>query len=163
MACAYALFSGWGVPAQRTVWMLGVVTLLRWQARHWPAALVWAMAGVVVLVLDPWALLQAGFWLSFVAVGVLMLTGTDLVPSAAHSSGALRSLLVRAWGLWREQGVITLALAPLGLLFFGQLSWVGLLANLVAIPWVSVLVTPLALLGGSGPWPGNWRRPCLSL
>ena len=155
VACAYALFSGWGVPAQRTVWMLGVVTLLRWQARHWPAALVWAMAGVVVLVLDPWALLQAGFWLSFVAVGVLMLTGTDLVPSAAHSSGALRSLLVRAWGLWREQGVITLALAPLGLLFFGQLSWVGLLANLVAIPWVSVLVTPLALLGGV--WPLAWE------
>ncbi len=155
VACAYALFSGWGVPAQRTVWMLGVVTLLRWQARHWPAALVWAAAGVVVLVLDPWAMLQAGFWLSFVAVGVLMLTGTGVVRANAHPTGAVRALLVRAWGLWREQWLISLALAPLGLLFFGQLSWVGMLANLVAIPWVSALVTPLALLGVL--WPTAWQ------
>jgi competence protein ComEC len=54
--------------------------------------------------------------------------------------------------LWREQSVVTLALAPLCLLFFGQVSVVGLLANLVAIPWVSFVVTPLAMLGvvGSG-------------
>lgn len=155
VACAYALFSGWGVPAQRTVWMLGVVTLLRWQARHWPAALVWASAGMVVLVLDPWALLQPGFWLSFVAVGVLMLTGTGVVRANAHPTGAVRALLVRAWGLWREQWLISLALAPLGLLFFGQLSLLGLLANLVAIPWVSALVTPLALLGVL--WPTAWQ------
>lgn len=155
VACAYALFSGWGVPAQRTVWMLGVVTLLRWQARHWPAALVWASAGMVVLALDPWALLQPGFWLSFVAVGVLMLTGTGVVQAGTHPAGAVRALLVRAWGLWREQWIISLALAPLGLLFFGQLSLAGLLANLVAIPWVSVLVTPLALLGVL--WPTAWQ------
>ena len=161
VACAYALFSGWGVPAQRTVWMLGVVTLLRWQARHWPAALVWASAGMVVLALDPWALLQPGFWLSFVAVGVLMLTGTGVVQAGTHPAGAVRALLVRAWGLWREQWVISLALAPLGLLFFGQLSLAGLLANLVAIPWVSVLVTPLALLGAL--WPSAWQMAAVLL
>ena len=47
----------------------------------------------------------------------------------------------------REQGVITLALTPLTLLLFGQVSVVGLLANLVAIPWVTFVVTPLAMLG----------------
>jgi competence protein ComEC len=54
--------------------------------------------------------------------------------------------------LLREQSVVTLALAPLCLLFFGQVSVVGLLANLVAIPWVSFVVTPLAMLGVL--WPG---------
>jgi competence protein ComEC len=100
-------------------------------------------------------MLQASFWLSFVAVGVLMLTGTGVVRANAHPTGAVRALLVRAWGLWREQWLISLALAPLGLLFFGQLSWVGMLANLVAIPWVSALVTPLALLGVL--WPTAWQ------
>lgn len=152
VACAYALFSGWGVPAQRTVWMLGVLTLLRSQARHWPPALVWSAAGTLVLVLDPWAFLQPGFWLSFVAVGVLMLTGTR--PDKAVGEGVLHAWLGRVRDLLREQWVISLALAPLGLLFFGQLSVAGLLANLVAIPWVSALVTPLALLGVG--WPAAW-------
>ncbi len=150
-ATAYALFSGWGVPAQRTVWMLGVVTFLRWQARHWPWALVWVTAGAVVLALDPWALLQPGFWLSFVAVGVLMASGqaagTPMVHAGGHWSGAWRALLVRMRALVREQWLVSLALAPLGVLFFGQISVLGLLANLLAIPWVSLLITPLALLG----------------
>jgi competence protein ComEC len=57
--------------------------------------------------------------------------------------------------LLREQAVITLALAPLTLLFLGQVSVVGLLANMLAIPWVTLVVTPLALLGVA--WPGAWR------
>ena len=71
VALAYAVFTGWGVPAQRTVWMLAVVTLLRWHGLRWPLLSVWLSVCAVVLALDPWALLQAGFWLSFVAVGVL--------------------------------------------------------------------------------------------
>ena len=51
VAAAYALFTGWGVPAQRTVWMLATVTLLHSQARHWSAAQVWMVAGCVVLAL----------------------------------------------------------------------------------------------------------------
>ena len=72
LAIAYALFSGWGVPAQRTVWMLATVTLLQALGLRWPWVLVLLTAAVVVTALDPWALLQAGFWLSFAAVGLLM-------------------------------------------------------------------------------------------
>ena len=163
LAWFYALFSGWGVPAQRTLWMLLVVVLLKISARQWHGALVWLLAGAVVLALDPWALLQAGFWLSFVAVGVLMASQrrTDLVlKGLSHRSGAKKvpiwgiSGLHAAWGLLREQAVITLALAPLTLLFFGQVSVVGLLANMLAIPWVTLVVTPLALLGVA--WSGAW-------
>lgn len=228
VATGYALFSGWGVPAQRTVCMLAVVTVLRWLALHWSAARVWASAGVVVLAADPWAGLQAGFWLSFVAVGVLLAvgpaaggsargacvagpptadsssadsshaessvadssvacaasltSGTSVVRPETHPAGAWRALLVpkvphgllvphwpevtvaavRAlWALLREQWTVSLALAPLGLLFFGQFSVVGLLANVLAIPWVSLVVTPLALLGVL--WPAAWSLAALAL
>jgi competence protein ComEC len=150
LAAAYALFSGWGVPAQRTVLMLALVVGLRLGARRWPWPMVWLLAMVAVLALDPWALMQPGFWLSFVAVGILFASGErvgregddgEARPGWARRAG--RAL----WGLVREQGVVTLALAPLSRLLFGQVSLVGLLANLVAIPWVTLVVTPLAMLG----------------
>ncbi len=136
LATAYAVFSGWGVPAQRTVLMLAVVVLLRLRGAHWPWLVVWLWAMAAVVLLDPWALLQAGFWLSFVAVGVLFASTGSGLPQG----GRVQALL-------REQAVVTVALSPLTLLLFGQVSVVGLLANLVAIPWVTLVVTPLALLG----------------
>jgi competence protein ComEC len=148
LAALYALFSGWGVPAQRTVLMLATVGALRWMGLRWPWPQVWLLACAAVVALDPWALLQAGFWLSFVAVGVLF----------ASDSGATRPIDKRARGrfvsMFREQWVITLALTPLSLLLFGQVSLVGLLANSLAIPVVTLLVTPLAMLGVV--LPGLW-------
>lgn len=150
LATAYALFSGWGVPAQRTVLMLALVVMLRLGARRWPWPAVWLLVMVAVLALDPWALWSPGFWLSFVAVGILFASsGWSTVPAAddAAPSGHGRAWRQRALGLLREQAVVSVALAPLGLLLFGQTSLVGLLANLLAIPWVTLLVTPLAMLG----------------
>ena len=158
LAAGYAIFSGWGVPSQRTIMMLATVTLLRLFGKRWPWPTVWMLACAVVVVVDPWALLQAGFWLSFVAVGVLF--ATDLSADTARSSvrdqadeiaTSKPSLLARIkkklWMSGREQFVITLVLAPLTLLLFGQVSVVGLLANALAIPWVTLVVTPLAMLG----------------
>ena len=148
LALGYALFSGWGVPAQRTVWMLATVGGLRLLGVRWPWPQVWLLACAVVVLADPWALLQAGFWLSFVAVGVLFATDSEMFKnSKAKAQGRLLAI-------FREQGVITLALTPLTLLLFGQVSLVGLLANALAIPWVTLLVTPLAMLGTL--WPVLW-------
>ncbi len=138
LALAYALFTGWGVPAQRTVWMLAVVTLLRWHGLRWPWPQVWLSVCAVVLALDPWALMQAGFWLSFVAVGVLFASGS---PTDAVGVWAT------AKRMWREQWLMSVCLAPLTLLLFHQVSMVGLFANLLAVPWVTLVVTPLCLLG----------------
>lgn len=190
LATLYALFSGWGVPAQRTLLMLGVVLVLRLSVRHWHGALVWLTACAVVLGWDPWALLQPGFWLSFVAVGVLMAYAPSALGATEANAGAPQRDVRDAptwrvanvpvpgghrWGAWaqegwaghlgqsmlalgakllglaREQATVTLALAPLTLLFFGQVSLVGLLANLLAIPWVTLVVTPLAMLGVGVP------------
>ena len=139
-AAAYALFSGWGVPAQRTILMLATMVLLRWSGRRWPWPWVWLLACAAVVTVDPWAMTQAGFWLSFVAVGVLFASGSGTDQASAGIGS-------RLLGLLREQWVITLALTPLTLLLFQQVSLVGLLANLLAIPWVTLLVTPLAMLG----------------
>ncbi|WP_369648292.1 MULTISPECIES: DNA internalization-related competence protein ComEC/Rec2 [unclassified Variovorax] len=145
LAGLYALFSGWGVPSQRTVWMLATVALLRFTGRRWPWPHVWLLIAAVVVAVDPWALMQAGFWLSFVAVGILFATG--FMRPAGEAAGKWSRLL----GFFREQWVITLALTPLSLLLFQQVSVVGLLANAVAIPWVTLVVTPLAMLGAVAP------------
>ncbi len=170
LATAYALFSGWGVPAQRTVCMLATITLLRLGGRQWPWHATWLAAMAVVLLADPWAILQAGFWLSFVAVGILFAVGPSEDSSReagiAINSGAARAHIhwarnlfdAEKWpksaflagkmsGAAREQWVVTLALTPLSLLLFNQMSLVGLLANAIAIPWVTLVVTPVAMLG----------------
>ncbi len=178
LAAAYAFFSGWGVPSQRTILMLATVALLRLSGKRWPWPQVLLLACALVVATDPWALLQAGFWLSFVAVGVLFATdkGTARQPqgetapsggSAAHamasmgarfdagppqgetapSGGSAAHAMASMGAMFHEQWVITLALTPLTLLLFGQVSVVGLVANALAIPWVTLLVTPLAMAG----------------
>ena len=152
-ATAYALFSGWGVPSQRTIWMLAVVTLAQTLGLRWPWMLVLLLAGVVVTAIDPWALLQAGFWLSFVAVGLLMASSSR---SAGRERGPVPAPGWRAWPqrVWaavradlRTQVIATIGLTPLTLVFFQQVSVVGFAANLVAIPLITLVITPLALLG----------------
>ena len=156
-ALAYALFSGWGVPSQRTVWMLATVTLLRVLGLRWPWLLVLLAAAVIVTMLDPWALLQAGFWLSFMAVGLLMASSPaddrTRDPPATDAASATRWHRL-ARGAWRQvrhdlrtQAIATLGLTPLTLVFFHQVSLLGFAANVVAIPLVTLVVTPLALLG----------------
>lgn len=145
LAAGYAVFSGWGVPAQRTVVMLATVAALRISGRQWPWPTVWLLACAGVVLLDPWALTQAGFWLSFVAVGILF--AADSGAADGRSTLGSGYFLHKARQLVREQAVVTLALTPLSLLLFGQVSVVGFLANLVAIPWVTLVVTPLALAG----------------
>ena len=157
LAAAYSLFSGWGVPAQRTVLMLCAVATLRLRARSWPWPWIWLLACAVVVAADPWSLTQAGFWLSFVAVGVLFASGPPAhaereEPPASLSRRGGRALAAMA----REQGVVTVALTPLSLLLFNQVSVVGLAANFIAIPWVTLVVTPLGLAGVALPsaWTG---------
>jgi competence protein ComEC len=143
-ALGYCLISGFAVPAQRTLYMVGVVAASLWLGRASSASRVLAAALMIVLVLDPWAVLSPGFWLSFAAVAVIFYVGTGR-PSPQH-------WLVQ-WG--RVQWAVTIGLAPLLLVLFQQVSIVSPLANAVAIPLVSFVITPLALAGAAFPleWP----------
>lgn len=151
VALAYVLLAGFGVPAQRTLYMLSVVALALWTGRLTAVSHVLCAALGVVVLLDPWAVLWPGFWLSFGAVAVILLAGHGRIVPAPPG---LRGTLLAAG---RIQWAVTTGLVPLTLLLFGQVSLVGPLANAVAIPLVSVVVTPLALAGSLVPGPpGDW-------
>ena len=146
-ATGYALFAGWGVPAQRTVWMLATAALLSAAGLRWPWPLLLLVVAAVVAAIDPWALLQPGFWLSFAAVGLLIVAARAPERAATRRTAVVQAL---RQGL-RTQAVATVGLAPLTLLFFQQVSLIGFAANLVAIPLVTLIITPLALLGALAP------------
>ena len=135
-ALGYGLLAGFEVPVRRACLMIGLVLLWRLRFRHlgawWPLLL--ALNGV--LLLDPLASLQPGFWLSFAAVAVLIFT----------FSGRLGPW--RWWQTWtRAQWLIAIGLGPLLLVLGLPISLSGPLVNLLAVPWISLLVLPPALLG----------------
>lgn len=135
-ALGYGLLAGFGVPVQRACVMVGLVLLWRLRFRHlgmwWPLLL----ALNAVLMLEPLASLQPGFWLSFAAVAVLILAfGGRLGPWSS-------------WQAWtRPQWLIAIGLFPILLVLGLPISVSAPLANLVAVPWISLVVLPLALLG----------------
>ena len=150
-AAGYALLAGWGVPAQRTVGMIAVVVVLRSAGCRWPLHAVLLAAAFAVVLADPWAMLQPGFWLSFVAVALLVASEPVQGRRDEEDAGAVLTRLQRVVAAMkaglRTQAVATAGLAPLTLVFFQQLSLVGFFANLVAIPLVTLLIVPLAMAG----------------
>jgi len=147
-ALIYALLSGFALPAQRAMVMLLVVAMVR--LLRWPFSLLSAVALslVVVLLIDPLAVLAASFWLTFGALAIILLA-TFLLPATAN------------W--WRRlfgiQVLFSLLLVPLTLVVFNQLHSASLLANLVAVPLVSVLIVPCNFLLLALFWlPDRWLQ-----
>ncbi|MGV3655381.1 MAG: DNA internalization-related competence protein ComEC/Rec2 [Noviherbaspirillum sp.] len=149
MALLYVLLAGFGVPARRTLYMLAVVAAALWLGRIARVSHVLCLALAAVVLFDPWAVLWPGFWLSFAAVAAI-LYATAGRAGKVQAGGGWRAALA---GAARTQYAVTLGLAPLTVLLFGQLSLVGPLANALAIPVVSFAVTPLALAGSVLPPP----------
>jgi competence protein ComEC len=144
-ALAYAALAGFGTSTQRALIMLTVATVVMLARRNVHPAQAWLVAMALVLIADPFAPLRAGFWFSFLCVAVLLML---FVPRLGHISAWRRVLLAQLG--------ISLVMAPLSLYWFQQASLPGLLANLVAIPVVSMLVVPLILLALPLlwlPWP----------
>ncbi len=156
-ALLYVLLAGFGVPAQRTLYMLVVVGIAFWRARIVRVSVVLCLALGLVLLADPWSLLWPGFWLSFGAVGLLMYgTVGRMQPRHAMASAASRkywwpALVQQLRQAAHAQYIVTLGLVPLTVLLFGQYSLVSPIANAIAIPLVSLVITPLALLGSLLP------------
>ena len=144
-AFAYVLLAGFGIPAQRTLYMLAVVAAAVWAGRSTSMSHMLVAALGVVVLLDPWAVLAPGFWLSFGAVAAILYATTGRASLAPADAKSRLRLAVRT------QYAVTLGLVPLSILLFAQVSLVGPLANAVAIPLVSLVATPLALLGSVAP------------
>ncbi len=151
-AAGYAAVAGFALPTVRTALMIGVIVAARLARRGHGMADALGLAAIAVGLVDPLALLTPGFWLSFGGVAWLLWC---LPP------GSERNPL---HGLASAQAVATLGLLPLTVVLFGQASLSGPLANLVAVPWWSLVVVPLALFGtgleslhpGAGAWAWHW-------
>jgi len=156
-ALVYVALAGFGVPAQRTLIMICVVTILMWTDRRTGVVHALLLALGAVLLVDPWAVLYPGFWLSFSAVGFIFYSSLGRHRAFEIDAAELKSVSrwCRLHPAWRAaamtQYAITLGLVPLTLLFFSQVSLVSPLANALAIPVVSLLVTPLSLIGSIMP------------
>ena len=157
VALVYCLLAGWGVPAQRTLYMIGVVALALWTHRLTSPSRVLCIALALVVALDPWATMGSGFWLSFAAVASIFYVTAGRLNLARPDDSRWRRLLHASRGAIRVQWAVTLALVPLTLLFFYQVSIVSPIANAIAIPLVSFVVTPLSLAGAVLPgFLGAW-------
>ena len=134
-ATFYAGLAGFSVPTQRSVIMLSIVMLAIILQRNTRPFNVLAVALFAVLAFDPLAVLSAGFWLSFLAVSVIVYT----VAGRLGKSGYFLETIKINWAT-------SVGLAPLLLLFFQQVSIISPLANFIAVPVISLLVVPLSLL-----------------
>lgn len=153
-ATCYAALAGFAVPTQRALLMVLVIMLALLGQRQCRPSHTLSLALFGVLLLDPMAVLEASFWLSFIAVAVILYGMSGRLPWQA---GKLQGLWWR-WG--RVQWLVAIGLTPVLLFYFQRLSLVAPLANLVAVPWVSLVTVPVTLLGSLLilVWPdaGTW-------
>jgi len=154
-AFGYCLLAGMGVPAQRTLLMLSTVAIARLTDRNVPASLSLCWAAAVVAMVDPWAVMSAGFWLSFGAVAIIFFAARMAVDGRRNGEvdGRIEGIRRAVVGATRIQFAVTFGLLPLTLLLFQQTSVVSAAANGLAIPMVSFVTTPLALIGAALPDP----------
>ncbi len=163
-ALVYVALAGFGIPAQRTLLMLAVVSVALWLSRIASVSHVLCLSISVVLLCDPWAVLWPGFWLSFVAIACILYASVgrttaekgewNITETATGSATGFRSWLGQSLAAaTRTQYAVTLGLVPLTMALFGQVSLIGPLANAIAIPLVSFVITPLSLVGSIAPAP----------
>lgn len=135
----YALFTGFEVPAMRTVLMLAVLGIGRYLLLGVSSLWLVALTALVMAYVDPLVLWQAGFWLSFLAVAILVLY------EQSEPSRSIRQTLI---GFGKLQLLIFVAMLPLSLLIFDKVSLFGLFVNLFAVSLFGFVIVPINLLAG---------------
>jgi len=176
MAGFYALLVGFEIPAQRTFWMLLLLTLSKQLLVNFSAYRLLAWVALGMIWLEPTAVGQAGFWLSFVAV-VLLLKFSEtigtvsaieikdvsqlLAPTARADvlSGFVKIISHQFKALLKLQIWLFVWMLPIVVWFFGKVSVIGILVNLLAVPFLGLVVVPLDMLAGVFSWlpvVGDW-------
>lgn len=140
-ALVYAALAGFSIPTQRALIMLSVWMLSLFFNRKYASSDIITISLLVVLIIDPFAAMDVGFWLSFIAISIISYGMTCRVQ--ANISGWRN-----AWWKWgRVQYLVAVGLFPVLILWFQQYPLVGILANIIAVPYISLIVVPLVLLG----------------
>ncbi len=153
-AAVYAMLAGFTIPTQRALVMLSVAMLhIVFKRTPLPASKVIALSLILVLLLDPLAVLAQGFWLSFLAVGLIIflmqrpLNGQDRLDNKSGiMSGVVQKTYINVAQFGRIQWGLTIAMFPLVLYFYQSSSLVSPLANFAAIPVMSFIVVPLMFI-----------------
>ena len=135
-ACAYSMLAGLTIPTQRTLIMLCIYFAARWLRRELSVAHALGLALAGVLLIDPFAPLAVGAWLSFGAVAVILL-------ALAGRLGRARVIP----NFTRVQLALTIGLTPFLLGAFGSVSLISPLANALAVPLFTLVIVPLVLIG----------------
>lgn len=135
-AIIYAAMAGFSIPTQRALIMLTVVFAAMLMQREVALRQILGLAWLAVLLLDPFAILSVGFWLSFMAVAVI-----------AYTMGARRGHEGWWWKWGRVHWMIAVGLIPFLLLYFQRVPVYSFLANFFAVPVVGLAVVPMVLLG----------------
>lgn len=137
-ALAYAWLAGFAIPTMRAVAALMIVGCSRLLLRPLSGRGAWLCLVALLLVAQPFWLVSASFWLSIVAVGCILL---------------LIWRLPRGMGWWGKltyfcyfQLLLTLLMSILGLAFFGGMSSLALLSNVLFVTWCSLIAIPTLLV-----------------
>ncbi|WP_350559139.1 ComEC/Rec2 family competence protein [Psychrobacter sp. CAL346-MNA-CIBAN-0220] len=160
-AFIYALFTGFDVPAARTAWMLLAIGAVRLTLLPVTTMRVLLALAVLMAWFDPYVLWQAGYWLSFIAVALLLKYDEALYRQAENNATnrqqnkdtqKRRTFYTKIWSLFKRvfklQCWLFIALLPITLLLFGKASLWGLVINLFAIGLFGWVIVPLNLLAG---------------
>ena len=137
----YAALAGFSVPTQRAAVMVACLMFAVLARRQVAPTTLLARALIAVLLLDPFAVNEPGFWLSFSAVALIFYGVSGRLVFRRSIGESLW------WRYGRIQCLLGLALLPLGFRFFGEYPLGAPLANAFAVPWVSILVVPPVLAG----------------
>jgi competence protein ComEC len=133
LAICYAMLAGFTLPTQRALLMVIIGLWGLVSRRNYDSLSILSLALVLVLLWDPLAAMTISFWLSFLAVFLILFF-------------IKRQISKPRWMVVKLQIFLSLAMLPLTLLFFGTASLTSPIANLFAIPWVSLIIVPISLL-----------------
>lgn len=143
----YVVFTGFEIPALRTWLIACIASICLWQRWQISTLTMLLMAAVIILILDCFAILSAAFWLSFVASGILLLIYRQVQKHESHPEVTFVDHLKYAFSvLWQTQWRVFIALLPIVLWQFKAVSLLSPLVNLIAIPFLTVLIVPLNIL-----------------
>ncbi|NTS77717.1 DNA internalization-related competence protein ComEC/Rec2 [Catenovulum sp. SM1970] len=160
IAWLFGFYTGLALPALRACVMLSVFISFYLSARHTSVCYRLVLSASIILLIDPFAPLSISFWLSFIAVGILIISyriftshlaqtqsqdfskssSTDWFRSVFHRLG------IKIMGLVAIQVLLFLLFIPAHWLLLGQVQTISIVANLLSLPYLSLTVIPLSIL-----------------
>lgn len=127
---------GMGVSAFRAVFMFGIRMLAKAVGRTYDLLTALAVAAAVLIGSEPLYLYHSGFWLSFTCVLAISLLYPRL-RLQEKEDGGVKIRLINSFLLSVSVTIMTL---PVFLWFYYEVSFWGMLWNLVVVPLMSVVL-----------------------